>query len=74
MAKMIIGFEEFGGVKEYCGLRVDIAEPLIINKAVDYLLDNMWKGIDDENYIYYELSEVNFGAREVVLHVKIKGV
>lgn len=74
MAKLIIGFDEIGGVAEFNGVSVNYSEPLIINKAVDYLVANMWAGIDDENYIYYELSEVNYGSRQIVLHIKIKGV
>ena len=74
MAKMIIGFDEFGGVTEFNGLRLNISEPLIINKAVDYLCSNMWAGIDDEDYINYNLSEVNLGNRTISFHIQLKGV
>lgn len=74
MAKMIIEFGEFGGIAEFNGVSINYAEPLIINKAADYLTANAWAGIDDEEYINYRLSFVDFDSRNVSLHIEINGV
>lgn len=74
MAKLIIGFDEIGGIGEFNGLPIHKSEPLIINKAADYLCDNWWAEIDDENYINYRLTEVNWANRTVNFHIEIKEI
>lgn len=71
MAKLIISFDEFGGIGDFNGISVNKAEPLIINKAVDYLLDNGGLTLPIENRINYRKSAVDFILRQVSFHLEI---
>lgn len=74
MAKVIISFDEIGGIGEFNGLPIHKSEPLIINKAADYLCNNWWHGIEDEDFINYQLNEVSWGNRVVSFHIELKGI
>ena len=66
MAKIVIDFEEFGGIAEYNGLTLYIAEPLIINKAADYM-ELVWGDID--SVVDYSTTQVNWIMRQVVFSI-----
>lgn len=74
MAKLIIGFDEMGGIGEFNGLPIHKSEPLIINKAADYLCDNWWHGVEEEDYINYKLTSVNWILRVISFHIELKGI
>jgi len=68
MAKLIIGFDEFGGIGEFNGMPLHKSEPLIINKATDALI--MWHNFNEEK-IKWALCDVDYAARNVVLILEI---
>jgi len=74
MAKMIISFEEIGGIQEFNGYPLNVIEAYIINKTADFLVANMWNGINDEDYVNYRLTYVDWGNRQVSMHIQIMGV
>jgi len=72
MAKLIIKFEEIGGITEFNGIKMHLAEPLIINKAADYLMDTAWAGIDnEEDFINYRLTYIDWPMRTINFHIQL---
>lgn len=72
MAKMIVGFEEIGGITEFSGLQIYKAAALVINKAADILINSVWYNTDDENFVDYTKTHVNWADRKVVFEIRLK--
>lgn len=70
MAKLIIGFEEIGGISEFNGLPIHKSETLIINKAMDYLMDKNFLTEISEDNVVYSLSTVDWVNRLVSFYVR----
>ena len=68
MAKLIIGFDEFGGIGEYNGMPLYKSEPLIINKATDFITE---EHLINESLVKWALCDVDYAARNVDLILEI---
>ena len=72
MANLTVTFEEFGGIAEFNGLSVNHAEPLIINKAADFLDKFRFFNAGIDNYTDYAQVKVFLAARVVEFPIALK--
>jgi len=70
VAKLIIGFDEIGGIGEFNGLPTHTSETLIINKAMDYLMDKNFLTEVSEDSVVYSLSTVDWANRSISFRVR----
>ena len=70
MAKLIVSFDEMGGIGEFNGQPIHVSETLIINKAMDYLMDKNFLTEISEDNVVYSLSTVDWANRSISFHVR----
>ena len=68
MAKIVVTFDEIGGIEEFNGLSVALATSAIINKAADYLVEVHGPHFDEA--ADYTRVSCDFVRRRVVFEIK----
>ena len=71
MAKLIISFDEMNGIGEFNKMPIYKSEPLIINKATDYINLGSSGHYIDEGEVKWNQCFADFVKREVVLILEI---
>ena len=69
---MIVKFSQLGiKASDYNGIKYGFAVALIINKAIDYLMDTDLEGMVELDVIHATVSTVDFSRETVNVHVTV---
>lgn len=72
MAKIVVSFDEMGGIAEFSGLPIEQASAAIINKAADFLDKFRFFGAGIDNYTNYSAVYCAWGARTVTFPIVLE--
>jgi len=61
--KIIVTFEEMGGIAEFNGMPMIHAEQAIINKAAEFMVPHL---VNEDYSINYRLTTIYYVTREVI--------
>ncbi len=71
MAKLIVSFDEMGGIGEFNGQPIYKSTPYILNKACDYINSDNSDHYIEESKVNWKLCEVDFVLRQSVLILEV---
>lgn len=74
MAKLIVSFDEMGGIGEFNGQPIHVSTPYILNKACDYINQPNKEESGhfiDESKVNWKLCYVDFVLRQSVLILEV---